>query len=158
MKYQYFIYKCENCESVFKAIEIPPSINYGLFIMRSLKTGEEVLLKALEDPVYKEVDEILKKESGIRKLGDRKRADVLQRIFKIACDNDSEGNLFHIAANPKCPNCDSTKMEYWEETDPPEIVEKEIPTVTHNHWNSLTHKEKINLIKSELKKMDISKY
>jgi len=149
MKYQNFIYRCAKCQHSFKASGISGFL-YGLFIMRSPETGEEVLLDAIEDPVYNEVSDILEIEFSTSEIDNFDSASVLQEIFGIACDPDSKENLFKIGGIPKCPQCGSDEVAFWEAPEPPEMVEKQIPSVTHNKWNALDHNQKVNLIREAL--------
>ncbi|RCS58581.1 hypothetical protein [Parvibium lacunae] len=142
MKLQLIKFKCAKCDGEFKAPEIVFD-SYGEFLLRSVGNAEEAYLDAFQDKTYEEVDRLLK--ANPRMIGKKSNllADILRKNYgAIACDPDSAGNPFQIGIFPKCPFCNSQEMEYWEETEPPQFVEKVVPVVTHTRWSALSDAEK----------------
>ena len=40
-------------------------------------------------------------------LTDRRKGEVVQTVFALACDPDEDGSTFVIGAAPRCPACGS---------------------------------------------------
>jgi len=148
MKFHLFKYTCKNCGCQFKAPEIGFDA-YGEFLLRS-SSGETVYINAMSDSTYQEVDQLMKKLPVNQGVSAVKLAEILRKIFGIACDIDSKGQLFSINTKPKCPSCGSNEMSYWEATEPPEYVDKEFPNVTHDKWQSMTDNEKLKLLSDSI--------
>ena len=55
-------YSCSDCGSKLYAPETP-EMSYGLFVMRTVESGDAVYLDALNDPVFKESYELVKSHS-----------------------------------------------------------------------------------------------
>ncbi len=148
MKLHLFKYTCGNCGVQFKAPEMSPT-SYGEFLLRS-EMGKEAYLNAISDPVYQEVDNLLKHLPELQNKSAVELAEILREVFGVACDPDEHGSLFSIGADPVCPSCNKRKISYWEATEPSEFVDKELPSISHNDWISLSDLEKIDLIKNAL--------
>lgn len=153
MKLQLVKYLCGDCKFEFKAPQIKTGA-YAEFLLRSQSMESLAYLDAMEDKTYDEVDALIK--SNPRLTG--KSANVLAGILRksygaIACDPDSEGNVFQIGALPVCPSCGSQSMEYWEVIEPPEFIDRVTPSVSHTLWQSLNNNEKaqkVDLVLSNL--------
>ena len=57
--------------------------------------------------------------------------------------SDDDGSSYGIGTPPRCPVCGSNRMDHWEATNPPEFVETEVPSVTHQRWKALSENEKL---------------
>lgn len=135
-----YIYCCGQCQSEFRVPQIPDT-SYGEFILRT-ERGEVSYLSAIDSDDFSEVSGMIAtflKGKGISELG---RAQVLHQIFGIACDLSPGGYVYKIGEHPLCPECGNNNMHSWKPTDPPEIVELDLPSVTHDEWNSLAIFEK----------------
>jgi len=151
MKLLNFNYVCKQCQHQFTAPEIDPTA-YGEFLLRS-PSGEEVYLNAIEDDVYQEVDELLKELCG-GGIGSVKRADLQRKVFGLSCDPDSKGFTYSMIQKPICPSCGSSQMSYWEATDPPEYIVRELKVATHIRWNRLSKEEKRECLERGIKGSD----
>jgi hypothetical protein len=79
------------------------------------------------------------------------RAGALRRIYgTVACDPDSEGRPFRIGQYPQCPMCSSTDMKSWQEVQPVEFVDLDIPAATHLLWETLTEGQKLDRVNDAL--------
>ena len=134
-------YKCARCGTAYEAPELAEGA-YGAFLMRSTGKGATAYLNALDDPVYDEVTAILLDSPHSRRMTARQRADVLQSLFGVACDRDSDGSEFEIGRPPACPKCGSCQPESWEVCDPPKWKDEEVPTVSHEQWFKLGEQER----------------
>jgi len=151
MKLILFEYKCETCQTSFKAPDIP-AYSYGEFLLRSYKEQDLRYLNAIESVEYSEVDEELKINDETCKLDDLKRSDVLQGIFgAVVCDPSITGESFHIGLRPFCQRCGSDKISSWQITDPVEFLEMEVKPVTCSNWNKLKLAEKKSKISDAAK-------
>lgn len=115
-------------------------------------SGELAYLDAISDPVYQEVDDLLKMLQG-ENSGPVKRAELQREIFGVTCDPDSSGQTFSINAKPVCPSCGASEMSYWEATDPPEHIEKEVRGVSHRRWNQLSREGKVECLARSIKEV-----
>lgn len=140
VKLHLFKYRCKRCRSTFKAPTIMSSA-YGEFLLRSEGRRTEAYLNAITDPTYQEVDALVKAHSKVAGMRSSEAADVLRKIFGVACDPDSDDTEFQIGRRPRCPSCGG-EPDYWEATEPPEIVEKELAPVTHERWSRMNAQEK----------------
>ncbi|WP_146429291.1 hypothetical protein [Blastopirellula retiformator] len=77
---------------------------------------------------------------------DLERSDLLQLVFGVACDPAADGTRLQIGRMPRCPWCDAAKIENWEATEPPRMVEVDIRHVTHVAWRRLTDLEKVKVV------------
>ena len=113
----------------------------GLFLFDN-NSGDIVYLYAINDVAFKEISNILKNNNKTKNLSDMNRATILHKIFGLTCDVASDNTEFKITGKPVCPKCNSNKMYSWEPIYPIEIVEVDIPDVSHKHWNKLSDPEK----------------
>ena len=148
MKLHLFEYTCQACDIGFKAPELMPG-SYGEFLMRSA-SGDTVFLNALEDPVYREVDDLLAYLLNGQSVSAVKRASLLRTVFGIACDSDAQGYRYGINTSPLCPHCGSLDMEGWKGTELPEFVDIDLPLVSHFEWTQLSPTEKALCVKQAL--------
>lgn len=154
MKFLLYRYRCGDCGVWFEHHEIAPSA-YGEFLLRNDINNSERYLNGICDSTYEEVDEILRSETRIKALNDLDRAEILQLVFGIACDPDSNGARFDMERKPRCSHCGSRNIDYWEATEPPRYIDLEIPQVTHIKWDGLTRDEKFRAVSDELDRLKI---
>ncbi len=136
MKLHLYKYNCEQCGNKFKAPEISFD-SYGEFLLRN-SSGEIKYVNAILDPVYDEVSTILKLMSTNQGKSEIELAEIQRMVFGASCDVNKGESEYRLNAKPVCPTCRSQEMSYWEATEPPEYIEQELNTVTHNKWNSLS--------------------
>ena len=151
-----FEYRCRKCGEKFPA---PHVVGYGSLIMRSTGPGASALLRALDDPVYSEVDGLLCEMGAYSGKRDNERADILQTVFGAACDRDVDGSEFVVGAKPKCPYCGSRNMASWEPMAGDSDAKTSIPEITHETWARLTEEGKrarLAAKKSAVQKLHLS--
>ena len=148
MRLQVYRYKCGACGDWFEAPEIG-ELAYGEFLLRS-HAGEVRYLNANLDKVFTEVDDLLGSDPRLCSFDQFQRADVLNEVFGVACDPDSTGGLFRVAAKPLCPKCNQCNISEWESTEPPCYVDVDVIEVAHSRWESLSEGEKQNRIREAL--------
>lgn len=149
MNYLVYRFQCRGCQHWFEHHQMSPSA-YGEFLLRSETRRSERYLNGITDPVYQEVDDLLRFETRVRNRSDRERSEVLQSVFGVACDPDTDGDLFQMNLFPRCPDCGADDVETWEATEPPRVVDLEIPPVTHAAWNALSRAGKIEVLNGAL--------
>ena len=142
-------FECGNCGNTFDA---PDAQEYGVFILRSKGTGEPAVLHALNDPVYEEVDRLLRSLGAYGGTDELGQAETLQRAFGVACDLAGDGTCYEIGAMPSCPVCQARVMASWEPTGKPLPPSSSLQVVTHNRWALLAEGDKLGLILRSLKK------
>ena len=123
-------------------IKVPEVLeySYGEFLLRKRNDSGMRYLNALEDDVYREVNEILKENF----FQDQSEAgDLLQIVFgPVACDPDTDGKPFEMNLWPYCENCSAAEPLSWQMTEPPEFVNIDVPLVKHDLWNSFNPEQK----------------
>ena len=140
---------CANCAQHFVQPELAEN-SYGEFLLRT-PSGEWAYLDAMADASYKEVDSLLSSNSRTAHLSDAERCVCLMHIYgKVACDPASDGTVFVLAAFPPCPNCGSQEMASWEYLNPAQVVDEEVPNVTHTRWATLSAAQKAVLVEAAL--------
>ncbi len=144
MKLNYFYFECGNCEKEFKSPELLEE-TYGEFLMRSEK-GDVVYLCALDNGVFAEFSDMLKKHSFMLEVKDLDRATILHSIFGWACDLSADGARYEITQKPVCPRCGKCNIKRWGPTNPLEFTEMYIRPVTHEEWNRLSKDEKQTVV------------
>lgn len=149
MKLETYLYKCATCNKEFNDVELQEG-SYGEFILRT-SNNEMALLKSLSSKEFDEVAEIVNHNPAAQSWNKFKKAEVIQNVFGITCDQSPTGKTYHIGKLPICPNCKSNNIASWQPLNPPQFIEKDIPSVTHNTWNKLTQKEKEEKINIAIK-------
>ena len=145
-------FKCKNCKTEFKA-NILKFEGYGEFSLRTPHANNIAYLNALEDKTYDEVDVLLKDNIYPKGKSANELANVLQNTYgEIACDPDVNGYYYQIGGSPSCTTCNRPCLDQWELIEPPVFVYKEIQSVTHNYWNSLSSQEKLVRVYDTLEK------
>lgn len=142
-------YVCADCYNKFDSPAILPGA-YGDFLLRSPE-GEMAFLNGLDDEIYTEVSELLESLPSLAGKDSGEIADVLMKIFgTAACDPSPHGLPYSMLAKPPCPICRSQRMASWEHKVPFEVVDIEVPPITHHFWKKLNKREKIEMIQKEL--------
>ena len=148
MRLHIFKFTCGNCGCDFKSPKMSFD-TYGEFLLRN-NEGDLAYLDGISDPVYQEVEDLLKQLPALQNKSAVVLAEFLRKVFGVACDPDAKGNLFSIGGDPVCPSCGERNASYWEATEPPEYLEIELPAVTHKKWFRLSEPEKLSLLANEL--------
>ncbi len=148
MKLHYFIYECANCENRFKSPHLTGG-GYGDFLMRSEK-GDIAYLYAINNDPFQEFSNILEQHSSIQGMKDAQQAKILHKIFGYACDISLDETRYQITQKPICPACGKCEIKHWGPTNPPEFVEMNVKSVTHEAWNKLQWKEKQDVVNEAL--------
>src|SRR5690606_961112 len=104
LRLQIYKYRCADGQHDYKAAGMPSGA-YGEFLMRSEGRRAEAYLNAIQDPVYEEVDQIIKTHPRLKGKDAFQLANILRAIFGVACDSDVDGTLFRIGLRPRCPVC-----------------------------------------------------
>lgn len=135
---------CARCGTGFDAPEAGGA--YGEFVMRGQVDSTPALLDAMADPVYEEVDHILRGLGAYRAKSERESAALLQAVFGSACDLARDGTILSVGRNAPCPSCGSRDMASWGPARPVrEYVGPRNP-ITHDSWSRLGRGEREKLI------------
>lgn len=153
MKMHMVNFICAECGNQFKAADLI-NASYGEFLLRSIGSADEVALDATGDRTYEEVNALVKANPRVNGKKPNAIASVLREIYgKVACDTDSFGKPFQIGAFPRCKHCGSQNMDYWEVSEPVEIVEKSVRPATHVAWVALAVAEKKQRVDEALEEL-----
>jgi hypothetical protein len=137
-------YTCASCGHDFVAAE---AVGYGELVARS--AAGSALLHGLDDPVYREVRDMIAALGAYEPLSAPDRGRLTQEVFAVACDPDSDGSEFVIGAMPTCPACGSRSMKSW--SPHAAMPDKAIPPLTHVRWSRLSSEGKESLLKARLR-------
>lgn len=116
---------------------------YGEFVVRGENSPEPGVLQALADPVYSEVDDLLREIGAYRGKTEGQQADLLQSTFGVACDPAPDGTVLQIGRKAPCPVCGTREMASWE---PVGMYAGSSFAVTHAQWLGLDRPQKRALI------------
>ncbi|WP_306353629.1 hypothetical protein [Flavobacterium sp. '19STA2R22 D10 B1'] len=144
MKLGLATYQCADCLHTFDAPLFREA--YGEFLLWS-KQGNVAYLNAIEDVVYKEVEDLLWTHPKTLGMSSLNCSNLLQKIYgSLTCDRDQVGNSFEIGTHPPCPLCKSQNMDAWDFKTPSEVIEVEVKPITYTNWVTLTEQEKFRLL------------
>lgn len=144
MKLPAFQFTCLNCGTSFIEPEVPEG-SYGIFLLRSA-SGERRSVNADEDPVFDEIDPLVRAITG-NQSNDRSFAALHHKAFSATCDVDKFHQPFILGANPACPKCASSELS-WKPLQG--VAPFEVPEVEHHLWHQLTSDQKYEVIKGAL--------
>jgi hypothetical protein len=116
---------------------------YGEFVVRGEVSPEPGMLQALDDPIYSEVDDLLRELGAFDGKTENEQPDLLQSVFGVACDHAPDGTSVQIGRKAPCPVCGTRKMASWE---PIGAYMGSVFNVTHVHWQTLGRAQKKALI------------
>jgi hypothetical protein len=105
------------------------------------------------DGVFDEVSQLLDRVPGVPALWDNDRGGLVQAVFGVACDPDGDGTPFVIGGKPPVPNCGCHTMASWTAANPPEIVDIDVPHVTHERWSRLTGEDHAAAVRRAAEKL-----
>lgn len=140
MRLHLFEYTCGQCRHRFTAPVLVGG--YGVLLLRSTGRGAEAVVDTFHDPVFDEVSGMLRNAPGVSDLSSDRRRELTQAVFSVACDPDIDGTPYVVGARPRCPNCGSRTISYWQATEPPQIVDVDVPHVTHERWSRMSGEER----------------
>jgi hypothetical protein len=135
----------------FEAYDLP-SFLYGERIIRSSNGEEMGLVICYEDPVFKEVKEILDSMFG-DSVEEAKQINRFNVVFGLACD-PLNGKELDAAVGIVCPVCKSTDTRFWE-YEPPQHKKFLLPLIQHQQWLSMNIEERKKLIRDRLKRKSL---
>jgi hypothetical protein len=149
MKLEILKCTCGRCGASFD-VPFLGEAAYGEFILRS-KGGGIAYLNAFVDATYTDVDNIISVLPSTVGFSPIERAEILTRIYgRVACDPDKDNNFYELDSLSICSFCESSESVSCKIGNPPELVELNVPEVTHDAWFNLTEMQKIELVVSEI--------
>lgn len=117
---------------------------YGLLLGRTLE-NEIAIFNTWNDHVFDEVKGIaISIEPKAEKSG-----FYIQHILGFACDLSPRELQFDFTGKIHCPKCGTVNVSYTQD-EKPEILQMDIPIVTHEEWNNLDLIEKKKKIQGAL--------
>lgn len=117
-----------------------------------IKGGTEyAYVNLLEDEIYKEVNillsQILQDNNII--FSKSQFAECISNIFGITFDKIDNEEIDTSIEDEKCSICGSEEFKP-NLIEPEQIIDKEVPVITHILWKELSNVEKVKKIKTEL--------
>lgn len=118
--------------------------SYGV-LLGSTRRGERVLLDSWQDPVFEEVEDI------VRSLLQRERgfSDCFQAVLGESCDPAPSGEMYDFSGRIYCPVCGTAANVYGPD-DPPQIETIGLAPATHEGWQQRSTIERWDRIRRSL--------
>ncbi len=110
-------------------------------LMRS-ETGNVAYLSSFKDPVFKEVKDFFEKNEKLCDMNKMAKVKIFHNIFGVVCDPAPDNTEYQIGRDPICPKCHMNNNLSWHYSNPPEIIDVQVNSVTHDSWNKLTEMKK----------------
>jgi Zn ribbon nucleic-acid-binding protein len=142
-----WIYECGNCLRAFECPDLPEGV-YGEATMRS-DTGRRAYIDLVDLPELSEVLDILKEMTP--GIAEPRLYELSNYAFPAACDVAPDGTRYQFNKFPSCPRCGSVNILNWNPKEPVEIVECDMPTITHAVWRGLSDEEKKQRVRNAIK-------
>jgi len=132
---------CERCGLEFESLG--QSDDYGPIIY-SNGLGSTRFLDPLVDPTWPEVSAIVDTliASSSTRASDSQKASLFHSALTRTVDPPEMG-AFVSWEYPPCPGCGSNSRSFFGPFEPPRFQDVELEEVTHNRWNRLSLKQKI---------------
>lgn len=132
---------CKKCKNKVEFLYIS-DFSYGERLALYNDGKKYAYINLLKDEVYnqvvEEIETILQKYK--KDITKEKEQEIVNMTFKIACDNINGGGVDFIG-NRKCEYCESEEVEDLL-VEPEQIVNVDIPEITHNNWKTLSEEER----------------
>mgnify|MGYP007084813387 CR=1 FL=1 len=135
------VVRCKKCGNKVVFLYIS-DFSYGERLALYNNGKKYAYISLLKDKTYnqfvRQIETILQKyKKNI--LKDRKQ-DIVDKTFNIACDDIEESNV-EFKGKRKCENCGSEEFEDLL-VEPEQIVNVDIPQITHKNWDLLSEDER----------------
>lgn len=141
MKVMLARYACEKCSTRFDDRALS-DFAYGEFLLRS-DSGEIRYLNVFADGTFVEVRDIVRELQPNDNLDGCPCSNAVQEIYgAAACDPDERGGSFGITKRVSCPACGSDAVSSRVLEGELNVVQVEVPPVTHALWTDLNADEK----------------
>jgi DNA-directed RNA polymerase subunit RPC12/RpoP len=134
--------KCVQCGASFELYRFP-DFEYGRRILRT-KGGTQMALLNCEDKVVEEVSSLIQEVYRGRKLRDRERGILFNKLFGLTCD-PLNSEPIDATQRPVCPHCGSSSIQTFERV-PRTPVRVKLPIITHEAWEKKSRCEKLSII------------
>lgn len=115
--------------------------SYGR-LLGSTPHNEKTLFDSWRDPVFDEVEDIVKGLLG----RDRGFSDCFQMVLGVSCDPAPSGALYDFSGKVYCPVCGSLAVTYGP-NNPPRVELIDLPVATHRVWEQLSKSQKRDLVR-----------
>lgn len=132
-------FHCQNGHT-FVAPELPGTYG-GDLLARSPAPRSELLIPGFDSPILGEA-EALFREQLVSQLNDAELGMAFQGMLSVVVDPDVDGARFEVGRLPTCPVCGATEIEWWDQVEPPEFGDIDLPIATHRGWDALSSTEK----------------
>ena len=132
---------CRKCKHKVEFLYIS-DFSYGERLALYNNGKKYAYINLLKDEVYNQITEeimIILQEYKMN-ITKEKEQEIVNMTFKIACDNIN-GSEVDFTGNRKCEYCESEEVEDLL-VEPEQIIDVDIPVITHNNWKALSEDEK----------------
>jgi hypothetical protein len=138
-------YECARCGAT---TDVPTlEGDYGELTARSTTSGRLIYIRAIGNPVFREVAEMVRSvvETVGMELTERGGAEVTQAVFSVACDPDTDGGTYGIDAPPICASCGSKTFTDYRGTD--ELVNVDLAEASYLVWSTMPPERRRELVR-----------
>ena len=139
-KLQVFTNRCADCDFEFESLHLRGDYQPVLY---GTVTGVMQYLDADEDPVWPEVEALVKAATKDRTVTEMEEASLFHDLLATTVDPPAEGGeIIPPWATSPCPRCGSGQLARGGPVDPPQFREVTIPAVTHERWQAMSPEAK----------------
>ena len=144
-----FEYVCEPAGHRFRA---PGGVvgEAGVLVLRSAVPGSLAAVTA-DDPVADELSAVIDDVLGETPVSEGDRGTIFRRLVGAVCDPDDDGSAFEVERPPTCPVGGETRVQDWQELEPPDVRTIDVPSVTHRRWDAMDPEERRDLVRDRLR-------
>jgi hypothetical protein len=138
-------YECARCGAT---TDVPTlEGGYGELTARSTTSGRAIYIRAIGNPVFREVAEIVRTvvETVGMDITERRSGEVTQAAFSVACDPDTDGGTFGTDVPPACATCGSRTFTDYLGTD--ELVSVDLAEASYLVWSTMPLERRRELVR-----------
>ncbi len=149
------VVRCDMCKQPKEFIYLS-DFAYGQRLIYLKNEIDFAFINLLEDDIFLEYDALVKdivKKNNIV-CSTEEINDFIIKSFGLACDDIKGMKIDFSIEQKRCLFCGSTKFER-NMIEPENIIETELPVVSHEEWKMLEYNQKESIILDELKKEGI---
>lgn len=135
------VVSCKKCKHKVEFLYIS-DFSYGERLVLYNNGKKYAYINLLKDEAYNQINEGVETilQEYKKSMTKEKEQEIVNMTFKIACDNIN-GSEVDFIGNRKCDYCESEEVEDLL-VEPEQIVNVDIPEITHNNWNMLCEAER----------------
>ena len=126
-------YICGGCGCAYRAGQVTGS--YGTLGFWAETGKYQAVIDAIGDTLIVAVGAAVRGHPAAWSVDDLTCGAITQRVFARLSDPAPDGSRYSRDTKPACPECGACTPRHWQSREPPELVELEVPDLTHDDWD-----------------------